>query len=132
MMTICFYTPLCVPLVSIGDFIADHVTGNIMRKILRNHIDNHLCLPVSFFPQYTRADAFRREFIEPCLDKDGYPQAGLYHTKSKSLYGEEVDYLVNVIPYSDKLRDAQDIPDYHGGATPRMYRRMIIDKLKGE
>lgn len=132
MMTICIYTPLCVPLVSIGDFIAGHVTGNILRKILWNHIDNHLCLPVSFFPQYTRADAFRREFIEPCLDKDGYPKPGLYHTKSKLLYGEEVDYLVNVIPYSDKLRDAQEIPDYHYGKTPAMYKRMIIDKLKGE
>ena len=131
MMTICFYTPLCVPLVSIGDFIADHVTGNILRKILRNHIDNHLCLPVSFFPQYTRADAFRCEFIEPCL-KDGYPQAGLYHTKSKLLYGEEVDYLVNVIPYSDRLRDAQGNPDYHYGKTPAMYKKMIIDKLTGE
>lgn len=120
-----------MPLVSIGDFIADHVTGNIMRKILRNHIDNHLCLPVSFFPQYTRADAFRREFIEPCL-KDGYPQAGLYHTKSKLMYGEEVDYLVNVIPYSDKLRDAQENPDYHYGKTTDMYKRMIINKLAGE
>lgn len=131
MMTICFYTPLCVPLVSIGDFIAGHVTGNIMRKILRNHIDNHLCLLVSFFPQYTRADAFRREFIEPCL-KDGYPQAGLYHTKSKLMYGEEVDYLVNVIPYADKLRDAQDYPIWRNGCTPAKVRRYIIDKLKGE
>lgn len=131
-MTICFYTPLCVPLVSIGDYIADYVTGNNLRKILRNHIDNHLCLPVSFFQRYTRADAFRREFIEPCLDKDGYPQAGLYRTKSMLLYGEEVDYLVNVIPYSDKLWDAQENPDYYYGKTPAMYRRMIIDKLKGE
>ena len=131
-MTICFYTPLCVPLVSIGDFIAHHVTRNIMRKILRNHIDNHFCLPVSFFPQYTRADAFRREFIEPCLDKDGYPQAGLYHTKSKLLYGEEVDYLVNVIPYSDILRDAQETPVWRNGCTPAKVRRYIIDKLKGE
>lgn len=131
MMTICFYTPLCVPLVSIGDFICDYLTGNNLRKILRNHIDNHLCLPVSVFYQYTRADSFRREFIEPCL-KDGYPQAGLYHTKSKLLYGEEVDYLVNVIPYSDKLRDAQENPDYYWGKTPKMYRRMIIDKLRGE
>lgn len=119
MMTICFYTPLCVPLVSIGDFICDYLTGNNLRKILRNHIDNHLCLPVSFFPQNTRADAFRREFIEPCLDKNGYPQAGLYHTTSKLLYGEEVDYLVNVIPYSDKLRDAQESLDYHGGTSPK-------------
>lgn len=130
-MTLCFYTPLCVPLVSIGDFICNDVTGNILRKILRNHIDNHLCLPVSFFPQDTCADAFRREFIEPCL-KDGYPQAGLYHTKSKLMYGEEVDYLVNVIPYSDKLRDAQENPDYHYGKTTAMYKRMIINKLAGE
>lgn len=132
MMTICFYTPLCVPLVSIGDFICNDVTGNILRKILRNHIYNHLCLPVSFFPRYTRADAFRREFIEPCLDKDGYPQSGLYHTTSKMLYGEEVDYLVNVIPYSDKLRDAQDNPEWRNGCTPAKVRRYIIDKLTGE
>lgn len=130
-MTICIYTPLCVPLVSIGDFIAGHVTSNNLRKILRNHIDNHLCLPVSFFPQYSRADAFRREFIEPCL-KDGYPQAGLYHTTSKLLYGEEVDYLVNVIPYSDKLRDAQYNPVWRNGCTPAKVQRYIIDKLKGE
>lgn len=133
-MTICIYTPLCVPLVSIGDFVANsnYMTGNNLRKILRNHIDNHLCLPVSFFPQYTRADAFRREFIEPCIDKDGYPQPGLYHTKSKLLYGEEVDYLVNVIPYSDKLRDAQENPDYHFGKTPAMYWARIIRRLKAE
>lgn len=132
MMTICFYTPLCVPLVSIGDYIADHLTGNNLRKILRNHIDNHLCLPVSFFPQYTSADAFRREFIEPCIDKDGYPQPGLYHTTSNLMYGEEVDYLVNVIPYSDKLRDAQERPDYHFGKTPAMYWARIIRRLKAE
>lgn len=128
-MTICFYTTICAPLVSIGDFVADDMTGNDIRKILRNHIDNHLCLPVSFFPQYTHAEAFRREFIEPCL-KDGYPQPGLYHTTSKLLYGESVDYLVNVIPYSDKLRDEQISPDYHDGNTPSMYRKLIIDKLK--
>lgn len=131
MMTICFYSPLCVPLVSISDYIADYLTGNNLRKILRNHIDNHLCLPVSFFPQYTRADAFRREFIEPCL-KDGYPQPGLYRTTSKLLCGREVDYLVNVIPYSDKLRDAQENPDYHNGKTPSMYRAKIIRRLKRE
>lgn len=105
MMTICFYTPLCAPKMCFNDLITHYMTGNILRQILRNHIDNHRVLCVSFFPQYTRADALRREFIEPCL-KDGYPQAGLYHTKSKLLYGEDVDYLVNVIPYSDKLRDA--------------------------
>lgn len=131
MMTICIYTPSCVPLVSIGNFICDYLTGNNLRKILRNHIDNHLCLPVSFFPKNSRTDVFRREFIEPCL-KDGYPQSGLYHTTSKLMYGEEVDYLVNVIPYADKLRDAQDNPVWRNGCTPAKVRRYIIDKLKGE
>lgn len=130
MMTICFYTPNCAPLVSIGDFVADYMTGNNLRKILRNHIDNHKVLSVSYFPKWTtRAEAFRREFIEPCL-KDGYPQAGLYQTTSKLLNGERVDYLVNVIPYSDKLRDEQISPDYHNGNTPAMYREFIITELK--
>lgn len=129
MMTICFYTPNCAPLVSIGDFVADYISGNDLRKILRNHIDSHKVLPVSYFPKWTHTDAFRREFIEPCL-KDGYPQPGLYHTTSKLLNGESVDYLVNVIPYSDKLRDEQISPDYHNGDTPAMYREFIITELK--
>lgn len=130
MMTICFYTPDCAPLVSIGDYVADYMTSNDLRKILRNHIDNHKVLPVSYFPKWTtHAEAFRREFIEPCL-KDGYPQPGLYHTTSKLLNGESVDYLVNVIPYSDKLRDEQISPDYHNGDTPAMYREFIITELK--
>lgn len=34
MMTICIYTPLCVPLVSIGDYIADYLTGRAGKSRL--------------------------------------------------------------------------------------------------
>lgn len=69
-------------------------------------------------------------YVPIIVTKDGYPQAGLYHTKSKLLNGEVVDYLANVIPYSDKLRDEQINPDYHDGNTPAMYREFIITELK--
>lgn len=128
MMTICFYAPLCAPKMCFNELITHLMTGNILRKILRSHIDNHRVLSVSFFPKFTKAEAFRREFIEPCIGKDGYPQAGMYHTKSQLLNGEEVDYLVNVIPYSDRLRDAPN----RSGCLVGVEIGNLLRYLKGE
>lgn len=124
-MILRFMSPLCDPLDSINTAIAPRLKGNDMRAILNRYIDNNLILHVSFFP-HDEAKAFRREFIEPTLDKDGYPISGKYKVKSKLLYGREVEYLVDVVSYSKRLADAQPQIKWDGiKTTDEVYGRII-------
>lgn len=130
MMILRFWSPNNVPLVSIGGMIVGKLKGNDLRVILNRHIEENLILNVSFFPTH-EATAFRREFIEPALDSEGYPVPGKYSVKSKLLYGREVEYLVDVVPYSRRLEDKQETISWRRGTTQAEICRDIINKLKG-
>lgn len=100
-----------------------------MRAILNRYIDNNLILNVSVF-HYYEARAFRREFIEPILSPDGYPVAGKYSVKSKLLYGRDVEYLVDVVPYSKSLDDEQPRIKWDGIKTTYEVYGRIINYMK--
>lgn len=128
MLILRFYTPRNVPLRSIHGFVAEYMTGNDLRAILNRHIDENLILNVAWF-EWQYAMAFRRDFIEPCLT-NGYPTPGLHTTTSKLLYGKEVKYLVDVIPYSRRLDYEQELVRWDNIKTVKGVARQIINELK--
>ena len=129
MMILRFWSPLNGPLDSINQHTAPRLKGNDMRAILNRYIDNNLILNVSYF-YHDEAKAFRREFIEPVLSPDGYPVAGKYSVKSKLLYGREVEYLVDVVPYSRRLDDEQPRIKWDGIKTTDAVYGRIINHMK--
>lgn len=125
-MTILFCYPRKCDADSINSATAPLLSGNDMRVILNRYIDNNLTLKVTYFhPEH--AVAFRREFIEPALDSDGYPVKGKYSVKSSLLNGRKVEYLVDIDSYkSSRYVSGSPNVDTFGITTMNeWYKRMI-------
>ena len=130
MMTILFQYPINSDADSINSATAPLLSGNDMRIILNRYIDNNLTLKVSYFHE-EHAVAFRREFIEPVLDSDGYPIKGKYSVKSKLLNGREVEYLVDIKkPTRRRYCSGNPLVDTSGIKTMDEWYKRMIDYMK--
>ena len=130
MMTICFYYPNNCDADSINSATARLLSDDDIRIILNRHIDNNLTLKVSYFCE-EYATAFRKEFIEPALDSDGYPTKGKYSVKSDLLNGREVEYLVDIKkPKTRRYISGSPYIDTSDIKTMEDWYKRMIDYMK--